>query len=42
VTDRVPPAFDVVEARDVSRHYGRRRALARVSFSCQAGAIVWR
>jgi len=40
VTERVPPAFDVVEARDVSRHYGRRRALARVSFTCKAGAIV--
>jgi heme exporter protein A len=32
--------FDVVEIRDVSRHFGRRRALARVSLTCRAGEIL--
>jgi ABC-type multidrug transport system ATPase subunit len=32
--------FDVVQTRDVSRHYGRRRALAHVTLTCQAGEIV--
>lgn len=32
--------FTFVEARDLSRHYGRRRALARVSFRCEAGTIT--
>ncbi len=32
--------FDVVSAEDVSRHYGRRLALARVSLECRAGTIV--
>jgi ABC-type multidrug transport system ATPase subunit len=32
--------FDAVHLSDVSRHYGRRRALARVTFSAHAGAIV--
>ena len=32
--------FDVVEVQDVSRHYGRRRALARVSLTCRAGEVV--
>jgi heme exporter protein A len=37
-----PPVidFDVVEARDVSRHYGRRRALSHVTVSVRAGEIV--
>jgi ABC-type multidrug transport system ATPase subunit len=32
--------FDVVRTRDVSRHFGRRRALAHVSVTCRAGEIV--
>ena len=32
--------FTVVTADDVSRHYGRRRALSRVSLSFRAGSIV--
>jgi heme ABC exporter ATP-binding subunit CcmA len=32
--------FDSVQAADVSRHFGRRRALANVSFTAAAGDIV--
>src|SRR5690348_17848514 len=32
--------FDVVEARELSRFYGRRRALSRVSLACRAGSIT--
>ncbi|RPJ83201.1 MAG: ABC transporter ATP-binding protein [Acidobacteria bacterium] len=32
--------FDRVEVREVSRHYGRRRALNRVSFDCRAGDVM--
>jgi ABC-type multidrug transport system ATPase subunit len=32
--------FESVEARDVSRHFGRRRALSRVNLHCRAGEIV--
>jgi heme exporter protein A len=32
--------FDVVETRDLSRHYGRRRALSRVTMTVRAGEIV--
>ena len=32
--------FDHVELRDVSRHYGRRRAVAHVSFSARRGDIL--
>ena len=32
--------FDLVSASDLSRHYGRRRALARVTIECRAGQIV--
>jgi heme exporter protein A len=32
--------FDRVVVDEVSRHFGRRRALSRVSFSCQAGRIA--
>jgi len=32
--------FDAVEVRDVSRHYGRRRALAHVTATFRAGEIV--
>ena len=32
--------FDTVELAEVSRHFGRRRALARVSLTARAGDIV--
>jgi ABC-type multidrug transport system ATPase subunit len=32
--------FTEVAVRDVSRHYGRRRALARVSLACRAGEVL--
>lgn len=32
--------FDRVAVTGVSRHFGRRRALARVSFECEAGRIA--
>jgi heme exporter protein A len=32
--------FTEVAVRDVSRHYGRRRALARVSLACRAGQVL--
>lgn len=32
--------FDRVEVRELSRHYGRRRALSRVSFDCRAGEVL--
>ena len=32
--------FDVVSVQAVSRHFGRRRALSRVSIDCRAGQIV--
>jgi heme ABC exporter ATP-binding subunit CcmA len=32
--------FATVEMKDVSRHYGRRRALSRVTLECQAGTTV--
>jgi ABC-type multidrug transport system ATPase subunit len=32
--------FDTLTIRDLSRNYGRRRALWRVSFDCRAGEIV--
>jgi ABC-type multidrug transport system ATPase subunit len=32
--------FDVVTLADVSRHYGRRRALSKVTLDCHAGSIV--
>jgi heme exporter protein A len=32
--------FDTIEAVDVSRHFGRRRALADISFTASAGDIV--
>jgi len=35
-----PCDFTVVTVNDVSRHYGRRRALSRVSLACRAGSIV--
>jgi ABC-type multidrug transport system ATPase subunit len=36
----VPVDFDSVQAVDVSRHFGRRRALANVSFTARSGDIV--
>ncbi|HEX5216043.1 MAG TPA: heme ABC exporter ATP-binding protein CcmA [Vicinamibacterales bacterium] len=35
-----PDDFDHVTVRDVSRTFGRRRALARVSLDCRAGEIL--
>ena len=32
--------FDSVQVLDVSRHFGRRRALANVSFTAHPGDIV--
>ncbi len=32
--------FAEVAVRDVSRHYGRRRALSRVSLECRAGEVL--
>jgi len=32
--------FDELAVRDVSRHYGRRRALARVSLTCRSGEVL--
>src|SRR5437762_1222046 len=32
--------FDSVSLADVSRHFGRRRAVANVSFTAQSGDIV--
>src|SRR5512142_196985 len=32
--------FDAVQVHDVSRHFGRRRALSRVSLTLRAGDIV--
>ena len=32
--------FESVEAREVSRHFGRRRALSRVNLTCRAGEVV--
>jgi len=32
--------FDEVHASSISRHYGRRRALSQVSFSCRAGEVL--
>ena len=37
---RVSLDFAEVAVRDVSRHYGRRRALARVSLECRAGEVL--
>lgn len=34
------PDFDAVQLSEVSRHYGRRRALARVTLDARAGDIV--
>jgi len=36
----VPVDFDSLTFSDVSRNFGRRRALNRVSFACRAGEIV--
>jgi heme exporter protein A len=32
--------FDTLTVRDISKHFGRRRALARISLTCAAGRIV--
>jgi len=40
VADEAARDFDRVEIDDVTRHYGRRRALSHVTFTCRAGEIV--
>lgn len=35
-----PADFDRIAVTGVSRHFGRRRALSRVSFECEAGRIA--
>ena len=35
-----PRDFEAVSIERVSKHYGRRRALGRVSLTCQAGTIT--
>jgi len=35
-----PDEFHTIELRDVSRHFGRRRALSKISLTCRAGEIV--
>jgi ABC-type multidrug transport system ATPase subunit len=37
---RPPVDFSSLAFEEVSRHFGRRRALHRVSFSCESGQIV--
>ena len=32
--------FTEVTVRDVSRHYGRRRALTRISLTCRSGQVL--
>jgi heme exporter protein A len=32
--------FDHLAVKNLSRHYGRRKALSRVSFSCRSGDVV--
>jgi heme exporter protein A len=36
----IPIDFDDLTAEDVSRHFGRRRALSRISFQTRKGAIL--
>jgi heme ABC exporter ATP-binding subunit CcmA len=38
VSDRAQ--FDILTVEDVSRHFGRRRALSRISFTAERGSIV--
>lgn len=40
VSDPASPDFDHVAVADVSRHFGRRKALSRVSFVARSGAIL--
>ena len=32
--------FDEVRVSGVSRHFGRRRALSQITFSCRAGEVL--
>lgn len=34
------PDFDELSVEEVSRHFGRRRALSQISFRCRAGSIM--
>jgi heme exporter protein A len=40
LTPQMPADFRILQFEDVSRHFGRRRALAHVSLECRAGEIV--
>lgn len=40
VPDAAAGDFDVVTIHEVSRHYGRRRALWKVSLECTRGAVI--
>ena len=35
-----PADFDTLAVQDVSRHFGRRRAVARVTFTARRGSIL--
>lgn len=37
---RLPSDFDQVAVVDLARHYGRRKALSQVSFTCASGDII--
>ena len=37
---RVTVDFDEVRASGISRHFGRRRALSQITFSCRAGEVL--
>jgi heme exporter protein A len=39
-TDATTDDFETVEVCEVSRHFGRRRALTRVSLTCRAGQTI--
>ncbi|MGE0866854.1 MAG: heme ABC exporter ATP-binding protein CcmA [Vicinamibacterales bacterium] len=36
----MPSEFDTLTVVDLARYYGRRKALAQVSFTCQSGDII--
>ena len=40
MTSRAAPDFDHVAVDDVSRHFGRRRAVSKVTFTVRAGSIL--
>jgi heme exporter protein A len=40
VSEPAPDDFDALTVEDVSRHFGRRKALSRISFTAHAGSIL--